>query len=132
MIVFRALLDGVRGSYDRIPFTALPHLGGTLLLRGYDTDRFRDRVAALASAEYSWQLTDQLYAFGFVNAGRVYSGPGDLSVRGLRVGYGGGIHVYHGSGSLLRVQLASSIDGGMFLNLVFDHVYDPLGRKEIR
>lgn len=132
VIVFRALLDGVHGAYDRIPFTALPHLGGTLLLRGYDTDRFRDRLAGLASAEYSWQLTDELYAFGFVDAGRVYSGPGDLSVSGLRVGYGGGIHVYHGKGSLLRVQLASSIDGGMFLNLVFDHVYDPLGRKEIR
>jgi len=131
VLLLRALLDAVHGGYDDIPMVALPRLGGRLLLRGYDTDRFRDRVAALASAEYTWQVTKRLYAFLFVDAGEVSSVVSDLDPSAARIGYGAGLHLYGAASSLARVQLASSVDGGLFAHLVLDNLLDPLWRKEV-
>src|SRR5690606_37979420 len=50
----RAAVEAVHGPEDEIPFTDLPRLGGADRLRGYAEDRFRDRRAALASAEYAY------------------------------------------------------------------------------
>lgn len=131
-LTLRGLLDGVMGDYDEIPMVALPRLGGGLLLRGYPVDRFRDRVAALASAEYSWQISGPLYAYLFVDAGRVAGAIDDLSPADLRVGFGGGLHLHGQSGTIARVQLASGLDGGAFLNLVVDNLFDPMWHKERR
>lgn len=131
VLLLRTLLDGVHAGYDDIPMIALPRLGGRLLLRGYDTDRFRDRVAALASAEYTWQVTNSMYAFLFVDSGEVCGSAYDLDPSTARIGYGAGLHLYGKASSLARVQLASSVDGGLFAHLVLDNLLDPLWRKEI-
>ena len=94
---------------------SLPRLGGSELLRGYDTDRFRDRIAALGSVQYRWQLHQRLSAYLFTDTGRVYRDADSLTFAGLRLGYGGGLELGSGSGFVARAQLASSIDGGPVL-----------------
>jgi hypothetical protein len=116
--------EGVTGSRDEVPFTELPRLGGSTYLRGYDLDRFRDRVAALGSATYSWDLSQWVSANLFVDAGRVFPGLDQLSLDNLRVGYGASIEGHSLESFVMEASIASSIDGGLQLNLSFNRVFD--------
>jgi len=128
ILVLRARAEGVTGPLDEIPFVDLPRLGGSLLLRGYPADRFRDRAMALTSAEYRFDLGESLGAFLFVDGGRVLASPADLVAGGLRAGYGGGLDLSRGEHHLGRLSLASSIDGGFIASAAFDPLGDPEGR----
>jgi hypothetical protein len=130
VLVLRGLAEEVRGTIDQIPFADLPRLGGPLLLRGYDQDRFRDRALALSSAEYIFDLTNLLSAFTFVDAGRVYRELADAELEDIRVGYGGGLQIQTDHSYIGRISLASSIDGGLLFHLSLDPVYDPKARVE--
>jgi outer membrane protein assembly factor BamA len=130
VLVLRALVEEVKGSLEEIPFSDLPRLGGPLLLRGYDQDRFRDRAMALASAEYQFDLSNMFSAFTFADLGRVYPELVDIEAKDLRFGYGGGLQLHTDNAYLGRVSLASSLDGGLFFHLSFDPVYDPKARVE--
>lgn len=133
LIALRALLEAVDGDYDDIPFYDLPRLGGSILLRGYDIDRFRDRVAALASAEYQFDLSNRYMAgFVFVDSGRVYSDLGEVGLDGLQLGFGGGVQAHTQHSFQGRLTLATSKDGGFFAFLTFDTIYDPKARVERR
>ena len=116
----RLKVDFVQGSYQEIPFSELPSLGGADFLRGYRNDLFRDRLAALGSAEYTFPIDTRLAAFLFADAGRVYSGLDALSVQGMRVGFGGGLQVHDGGLFISRIQIASSIDGELMFDLRFE------------
>ena len=119
----RAYLEGVAATgsrIDQVPFVELPRLGGPQLLRGYDLDRFRDRVVALASAEYTYDLSIFVSAFAFVDAGRPYRELRDVGLSDLRVGYGGGLQLHSARSVLARVQPRSSIDGGVLFRLPLD------------
>jgi outer membrane protein assembly factor BamA len=84
---------------------------------------------ALTSAEYRFDLSDSFGAFLFADAGRVLPELGDLATAGgLRAGYGGGLDLRRGERHLGRLSIASSIDGGLFINAAFD----PLGDGEER
>lgn len=124
----RARGEALAGRLDRLPFAQLPALGGAQLLRGYATDRFRDRAAAVATAEYRFELLDRASAFLFADAGRVWASVGDATLRGLRVGYGGGVELYGHHSFLARLELATSIDGGLFVALTLDPAGDPRAR----
>jgi len=113
----RAAVDTAIAPLDRIPFVDLPSLGGPYVLRGYPRDRFRDRIAGFATAEYTWEINDFIAGFLFVEPGRVWSGFDDVSPARLRMGYGGGLQIHSYASFLARVQFASSIDGGFFANL---------------
>ena len=130
VLVLRALVEEVKGTGEEIPFADLPRLGGPLLLRGYDQDRFRDRAFGLSSAEYIFDLTNMLNAFAFADVGRVYPALSDIEAEDLRVGFGGGLQLQTDNSYLGRVSLASSIDGGLLFHLSFDPVYDPKARVE--
>jgi outer membrane protein assembly factor BamA len=108
------------GPVEQIPFLDVPSLGGSQLLRGYDTNRFRGRVTALLSAEYRYPIQESLAAYVFSDAGQVWPGWEDVSLaslRDVRVGFGAGLQVYSSRLALFRGQIASSIDGGVFLHL---------------
>ena len=47
---------GVLGSLNHIPFMDLAQLGGSRLLRGYETGRFHGRTTLLGSIEYRWPI----------------------------------------------------------------------------
>jgi hypothetical protein len=130
VLVLRALVEEVKGTGVDIPFADLPRLGGPLLLRGYDQDRFRDRALGLTSAEYIFDLTNILNAFAFADVGRVYPALSEIEAEDLRFGFGGGLQLQTDNSYLGRVSLASSKDGGLFFHLSFDPVYDPKARVE--
>jgi Omp85 superfamily domain len=131
LLAFRYYMEGVIGDLDQdIPFVDLPRLGGPILLRGYDQDRFRDRVLAMGSAEYQFDIGYMLTGFLFVDAGRVYPKLDELEFKDMRVGYGGGIQLQTPGSFIGRVTAATSIDGGLLLNLSLDPVYDPKARVE--
>jgi hypothetical protein len=129
-LTFRLTGEAVTGDRDEVPFTELPSLGGNQLLRGYDTDRFRDRVAAVAQGSYLWALGHNVATRLFVDAGRVYSGLDDLTLDDLRVGFGGAIEGYTEVGLVVRLELATSIDGDVFGYIALNPFEDARSRVE--
>lgn len=103
----------VSGKREDIPFNELPRLGGPDLLRGYQTGRFRDKVATVAQVRYTWATLAWLAPSLFVDAGRVHPGLDEISFADLRVGFGGGIDMYSREGLVVRAELATSIDRGV-------------------
>ena len=130
VLTLRMMAQEVRGRTEEIPFVDLPRLGGPLLLRGYDRDRFRDRAMALGSAEYLWDIGRGWAGYLFSDAGRVYPRLQDAALEDIRVGFGGGLQFNSMTSYIGRVNVASSIDGGIFFNLSLDPVYDPTARVE--
>jgi hypothetical protein len=115
---------GVTGQRDEVPFTELPSLGGGSFLRGYSFERFRDRVAAFGSIQYQWDISHMVDAYLFTDAGRVFPSLDELTVHGMRVGYGIGLELHGQNGFLLEGTLASSIDGGVFVSVSLNPVLD--------
>ena len=126
----RLRLDGVTGQLEDVAFSQLPRLGGDMLLRGYPRDRFRDRVATLGSLEYTWDLGRFPMASLFVDVGRVFPSLRDVQPTDLRVGYGVSLQLHNKRDFIAVVSLASSIDGGVFVDLAFDPVFDLEPRVE--
>jgi hypothetical protein len=124
-LTLRAFTEAVTGDLDEVPFDVLPILGGDRLLRGYDYDRFRDRVVGMVSAEYGINIDRNIAGYFFVDAGRPWRSWSDLSIDDPRVGFGAGLQLHSHNSFYARAQIASSIDGGLFLSLVFDPAFDP-------
>lgn len=124
VLAARLHAEAVTGTLDQVPLTELPSLGGASFLRGYPADRFRDRVAVLGSLAYQWDLAMFLDASLFVDAGRVFPSLRDLPLDHPRVGYGVAIALHSEHDFLLEGSVASSIDGGVFLNLTFNRALD--------
>lgn len=115
--------EAVSGTIAEVPFTELPQLGGMDDLRGYPTDRFRDRVAAFGSIDYAWDLSGWLSARAFVDAGRVFGSLDEFRVDHVRVGYGVALEGHSSRSFGALAALSSSIDGGLFLNLSFNPLF---------
>jgi hypothetical protein len=128
----RLVAAGVTGGYDDVAFTQLPQLGGKRFLRGYPADRFRDRLAVAGSVEYTWDLGRSPMASVFVDAGRVYHSPEDLTFDGLRADFGVSLQWHADRHYMAGVSVAASIDGEMFAYLTFDPVFDIEPRVEQR
>ncbi len=125
ILALRVLVEttgGTDGKIDEIPFTDMPRLGGATLLRGYQADRFRDRAITLGSAEYIYDLVPQFSAYLFVDAGRVFRSLKNFEFEEFRVGYGAGIRAHSPASFLMRLDLSTSIDGGLFFNFSFSPV----------
>jgi outer membrane protein assembly factor BamA len=124
VVVLGAAFDGVAGDITEVPFVDLPTLGGKHRLRGYAGGRFRDRLAAVTSAEYRYPVSRNALGFLAVDAGRVWREPGDIDidVDDLRVGFGGGLQLHSHRSFVARLSLFTSIDGGIEASVVFDPV----------
>lgn len=129
-VATRLHIEGITGGLDDVPFTQLPQLGGSALLRGYPAERFRDRAAVLGSVEYFWDLSRYLMASLFVDVGRVYPSLADFELTGLRAGFGASVQLHSARSFIAGLNIASSIDGGVFVNLAFDPVFEPEPRVE--
>lgn len=124
LLIAHVHAEGVTGSRDQVPFTELPALGGPIYMRGYALDQFRDRVAAFGSLAYEWDLSQWFAARLFTDVGRVYPSLDELSLHDLRVGYGLALEAHSVEAFTMEASVGSSIDGGLFLNLSFNPVYD--------
>jgi hypothetical protein len=130
ILALRVLTEAVArtgGQVEEVPFVDLPRLGGVRILRGYDTDRFRDRIVTLGTVEYIWELIPFASAVVFVDAGRPFRVWRDFEFEDFRFGFGGGLQIHTRLNYVGRVHAATSSDGGLFLNLSFDPLY---GRRE--
>ena len=119
----RAFVDRVWGSSDAIPFVDFPTIGGPYYLRGYPRARFRDRLALLANVEYIYPIDTRASGFLFIDPGGVWQSLADLNVGQTRLGYGGGVEIHGKRSFLFRLQLASSLEGGIQVQLNFDPGY---------
>jgi hypothetical protein len=115
--------EAVSETLAEVPFSELPQLGGLDDLRGYPTDRFRDRVAAFGSIDYAWDLSSWLSARVFVDAGRVFGSLNDVEIDHARVGYGIALEGHTSDSFGVVGALSSSIDGGLLLNLSFNPMF---------
>lgn len=124
-------VDAVTGEIGEVAFTQLPQLGGLPTLRGYPRERFRDRIAVAGSLEYEWDLGRHVMASVFVDAGRVMPRWNEPPTN-IRVGYGLSLQLHDRGSYLAGFVLATSIDGGVFVNLELDPVFDIEPRVEQR
>jgi hypothetical protein len=116
--------NGVTGGRDEVPFTELPSLGGGSFLRGYPFERFRDRVAALGTVQYQWDVSHLVDAYLFTDVGRVFPALDQLTGQGMRVGYGVGLELHGSNGFLVEGSIASSINGGVVVGVSFNPILD--------
>src|SRR5262249_29290923 len=107
VLVVRAQGEAITAAAEDVPFPELPTLGGRAGLRGYPLDRFRDRVAAVATGEYQYALSHYIFASLFVDVGRVYPSLDDLTLDGMRCGFGVGIEAHSQTSFLARAAISS-------------------------
>lgn len=132
VLALRVFLEAAAASGDgpagrKLSFIDLPRLGGSEYLRGYPDGRFRDRVVALGTAEYTWDLGNMLAAYTFVDVGRPAPSLSALDFDGLRVGFGGGVQLHTQDSFITRLQLAGSGEGDFYFELVLSPAF---GRRE--
>jgi hypothetical protein len=106
VLVLRAVVEGVEGSDQKIPFSSLPRLGGAHRLRGYRLDRFRDEKAAVGTVEYHYPIHQYVAGALFVDAGRVAHSYADLFEERWKVGVGGGLIVRSRDSQLFAFDIA--------------------------
>jgi hypothetical protein len=93
-----------------VPFYMMPSLGKSVL-RGFDTDRFRDRHMAAVNVESRWAIFQHLDAAVFADFGRVASRFRDLQ-SDFESSYGIGLRLHTGAATFLRVDAARTTGGG--------------------
>jgi hypothetical protein len=100
-----------------VPFYLLSSLGGSDTLRGYGSWRFRDRHAALTTAELRWiPNRNSVDVALFYDAGMVAPEFGDLSMRRFKSNVGIGVRFHGPRSTPMRIEVAKGSEG---LRLVF-------------
>lgn len=95
-------------SNGRVPFFLQETLGGSSLLRGFDTFRFRDENLLYVSAEYRFEPALWLELAAFYDAGKVFPNWSDFNFSGLRTVWGGGIRLKSEESVILRLDVGRS------------------------
>jgi len=108
---FRQFASVTQASDGQMPFYRMPTLGGSRSLRGYRTDRFRDRNAVLVNAEVRCEIWHRLDMALFADAGHVFRNVGSLDVLAPQVGYGIGFRIKNNEQILGRIDIARSNEG---------------------
>jgi outer membrane protein assembly factor BamA len=126
VLALRAMVESTGGVHrdTDISFVDLPRLGGNEYLRGYPPDRFRDRASTLFTAEYMWALGNFMSAYAFVDTGRVWHSLRDFTLEEFRVGFGGGLQLQTHNSFLMRLQVAASRDGDVFLEVALSPSFE--------
>jgi hypothetical protein len=102
-----------------VPYFLMPALGGSSLLRGYPSWRFRDRNRMLLSGEYRWMAGEFVDMALFLDAGKVVPRWSDLGLEGLKRSYGIGIRFHTPVATVIRMELARTSTEGMGLLFAF-------------
>ncbi|MGJ5820923.1 BamA/TamA family outer membrane protein [Paludibaculum fermentans] len=105
-----------------VPFYLQPTLGDANDLRGYQLLRYRDNNSVLLSSEYRWEVAPGLDMAVFMDAGRVFSHPSQLSLNNLRYTGGLGFRAKTRDAVVLRLDAGFSREGWM-LWFKFDNAF---------
>ena len=106
-----------------VPFYLQPTLGGSQMLRGFATDRFRDRQLVWAQAEYGWDLWPFLGAVLFYEGGVVGSAPAALSIKDFKRDYGIGFRFGSARTIAVRTDVAFGSGEGTRIAMRFSHAF---------
>lgn len=98
-------------SGGQVPFYRLATLDANSPLRGFPRGRFRDRNFIILNAEYRFPVWDGIDGVGFVDTGRVFHSPSDLSFNDFKYSAGGGLRVRALGLMLLRLDIAYGGEG---------------------
>jgi outer membrane protein assembly factor BamA len=124
MVTLRAISSTtIADSGADVPFYLQRTLGGSRLLRGFVTDRFRDRALLVMQAEYGWDISPYLNAVLFYEAGAVAPRLGDISASDLRRDYGIGFRFGSARTVALRTDVALGSGEGARLTMRFNHAF---------
>ena len=110
-------------SGNDVPFYLQPTLGGSRMLRGFATDRFRDRNLLWAQAEYGWDLWPFLGAVLFYETGVVASDASALSATNLKRDYGVGFRFGSARTIAIRTDVALGSGEGTRIAMRFSHAF---------
>lgn len=108
---------------QEVPFYLQPTLGGSRWLRGFVTDRFRDRHMLALQAEYGWDLWPFLGAVLFYEAGTVEHEWRDLNLNNLKTDYGIGFRLGSARTIALRTDVALGSGEGTRIAMRFSHAF---------
>jgi outer membrane protein assembly factor BamA len=124
VITLRALATAtVADRGNEVPFYLQPTLGGSRLLRGFVTDRFRDLNIVALQAEYGWDLLPFLSAVAFAEAGAAAPRWQEIDGRQLRKDYGIGFRFGSARTVAFRTDVAFGSGEGTRLTMRFNHAF---------
>lgn len=112
VLSLRGRADSVASGAGNAPYFLLPSLGSGSTLRGFQTDRFRDRQSLLLSGEWRWipsRLALDLALF--VDAGTVGRTWKDVTSGEMKTDYGIGVRIHTPAATALRIDLARGAEG---------------------
>ncbi len=112
VLSLRGRMQATFDDNDQVPYFLMPSLGGSSVLRGYSTGRFRDRNALITSAEWRWFPNRTAFDMAFFfDAGTVAAHPGDLWSERMQTDWGVGGRFHGPAQTPLRVEVAHGSDG---------------------
>jgi outer membrane protein assembly factor BamA len=79
---------------SRVPFYALPYVGGADTLRGYREFRFRAENVMSISAEYHWEIVNHVQVAPFIDAGDFGQDWEDIDFLHMKASYGAGLRLH--------------------------------------
>jgi outer membrane protein assembly factor BamA len=124
MVTVRAIASTtIADAGHQVPFYLQRSLGGSHLLRGFVTDRFRDRALVAMQAEYAWDISPFLNAVLFYETGAVAPRLADVSAGDLRRDYGIGFRFGSARTVALRTDVALGSGEGARLTMRFNHAF---------
>jgi hypothetical protein len=114
VIAVRGVYTGVDpgdGGTTILPFYRLVKSEGTTQFAGYSSERFRDRQLILARVEYRWFVIHRLSVLALYELGEVAPRTSAFTLQGGHISYGGGLRFALKDLSVLRFELANSVEG---------------------
>jgi outer membrane protein assembly factor BamA len=93
---------------QEIPFFLLPYVGSGHTLRGFSSQRFRDRNSLFVQAEWRIMVNRFMDMAFFYDAGKVAASKSDLDFNGLKDSYGLGFRFHGPFSTPLRIEVARS------------------------
>jgi hypothetical protein len=108
---------------NEVPFHLQRTLGGSRLLRGFVTDRFRDTALLALQAEYGFDVLPFVNTVAFYEAGAVAPSWRGLSLGSLRRDYGLGFRFGGARNVAFRTDVAFGSGEGTRLTMRFHHAF---------
>ena len=124
VLTLRAIASSlVADRGNGVPFHMQPTLGGSRVLRGFVTDRFRDRNLLALQAEYGWDVMPFLNAVVFYETGTVAARWTDIDMNRFEKDYGIGFRFGSARTVAFRTDVALGSGEGTRFTVRMNHAF---------
>lgn len=104
---------------NQIPIRSIAALGGSNMMRGFYSGRYRDKQLLVLQSEYRVPIIKRVGFVGFFSAGDVSKTLGDFSMNSIKYSYGGGLRFALNKKEKLNLRLDYGFGGGKNKGLYF-------------